>query len=356
MKPWPAHPQKILVRSTNWIGDAIMSTPAVRTIREHFPESEITLLVHPWVGDVFRYSPRVDRLMLYEKKGRHRGLKGLVLLAGELRRERFDCAILLQNAFEAGLLTLMAGIPVRGGYTTDGRSLLLTHGVRKISEFDKKHEVHYYQQILHGLGFHLAPNELELFVPGDQIDLAKQSIAQWTRWTGKQGTRSPVIGFNPGAAFGPAKRWPAEKFADLAETLIRQLDACCIVFGSAADQETAAAIKQQVGPAGTRIIDLTGQTTLIEAMALINECDVFVTNDSGLMHVAAALHTPLVAIFGSTDHLATGPFSENAVVIRKALACSPCKKTHCPEQHFHCMERITSEEVCAAVLRLLEER
>ena len=123
MKPWPHNPKKILVRSTNWIGDAVMTTPAVRTIRENFPESEITMLVHPWVSDVFRYSPRVDRLFLYEKKGRHKGLQGMLQLAGELRQEQFDCAILLQNAFEAALITLVAGIPVRGGYTTDGRGL-----------------------------------------------------------------------------------------------------------------------------------------------------------------------------------------------------------------------------------------
>lgn len=352
MKPWPVHPQKILVRSTNWIGDAVMTTPAVRTIRENFPESEITMLVHPWVSDVFRFSPRVDRLMLYEKKGRHKGMKGLLQLAGELRQEQFDCAILLQNAFEAALLTRLAGIPVRGGYTTDGRSLLLTHSVHKINELNKKHEVNYYQRILLGLGFHPAPNELELFIPGDQVDQAKQRIAECA---GKQGGHGMVIGFNPGAAFGPAKRWPAEKFADLADMLSRQTDASFIVFGSAADQETAATIKNKAGAATSRIIDLTGATTLIEAMALIGECDVFITNDSGLMHVAAALRTPLVAIFGSTDHIATGPFSDNAVVIRKPLACSPCKKTHCPEKHFRCMKLIDSKEVCAAVLRILKE-
>lgn len=352
MKPWPQHPQKILVRSTNWIGDAVMTTPAVRTIRENFPESEITMLVHPWVSDVFRFSPRVDRLIFYEKKGRHRGVKGFLQLAGELRQEQFDCAILLQNAFEAALLTLLAGIPVRGGYTTDGRGLLLTNCVDKINELNKKHEVNYYQRIMLGLGFRLAPNELELYIPGDQIDHAKQRIAECT---GNKAGRSKVIGFNPGAAFGPAKRWPAEKFADLATMLIRQVDATILLFGSAADQETAATIRKLAGPAASRIVDLTGATTLIEAMALIGECDVFVTNDSGLMHVAAALHTPLVAIFGSTDHIATGPYSDNAVVIRKPLACSPCKKAQCPEKHFRCMKLIDSKEVCTAVLRVLKE-
>ena len=352
MKSLPLHPKKILVRSTNWIGDAVMSTPAVRTIRENFPESEITLLAHPWVSDVFRYSPRVDRLIIYEKKGRHQGVKGMLQLAGELRQEQFDCAILLQNAFEAALITLAAGIPIRAGYTTDGRGLLLTHGVRKVAELNKKHEVHYYQRILLGLGLQPAPNELELFIPGDQIDRVKQRMHELS---GVRAGATPWIGFNPGAAFGPAKRWPAEKYGELAQMLCRGSEARIVLFGSAADRETAAAVIAAAGPAASRMIDLTGATSLIEAMALIGECDVFVTNDSGLMHVAAALHTPLAAIFGSTDHIATGPYADNAVVIRKSLPCSPCKKTHCPEKHFRCMKLIESDEVFAAVQRILAE-
>ncbi|MCL2790357.1 MAG: lipopolysaccharide heptosyltransferase II [Desulfobulbus sp.] len=353
MKPWPQHPQKILVRSTNWIGDAVMTTPAVRTIRENFPESEIVMLVHPWVSDVFRYSPRVDRLILYDKKGRHKGLRGMLRLVSELRQERFDCAILLQNAFEAALIALLAGIPVRGGYATDGRGLLLTHAVQKINELNKKHEVNYYQRIMQGLGLQPAVNALELFIQGEQIETARRLLSEYT---GSHPGKVPVIGFNPSAAFGPAKRWPADKFAELARILCQRTRCCIVLFGSTADRKTAAAIKESAGmEAASRMIDLTGATSLIEAMALIGECDVFVTNDSGLMHVAAALHTPLVAIFGSTDHIATGPFSDNAVVIRKPLPCSPCKKSLCPEKHFRCMRLIDSGEVGQAVLRILAE-
>ena len=353
MKPWPQNPQKILVRSTNWIGDAVMTTPAVRTIRENFPESEIVMLAHPWVSDVFRYSPRVDRLIIYEKKGRHQGLFGLWRLAAELRQERFDCAILLQNAFEAALIALLADIPVRGGYATDGRSLLLTHRVQKINELNKKHEINYYQRIMDGLGLETAVNELELFIPGEEVDAAKRRLGELT---GLHLLGAPVIGFNPGAAFGPAKCWPTDRFGELARMLCRHTNGRILLFGSMADRETAVAVKSLAGPeAASRMIDLTGVTSLIEAMALIGECDVFVTNDSGLMHVAAALRTPMAAIFGSTDHVATGPFSDNAVVIRKPLPCSPCKKSQCPEKHFRCMKLIDSDEVGQAVLRMLKE-
>ncbi|MBM9537137.1 lipopolysaccharide heptosyltransferase II [Desulfobulbus alkaliphilus] len=353
MSPFPQNPQKILVRSTNWIGDAVMTTPAVRTIRENFPESEITMLVHPWVSDIFRYSPRVDRLFLYEKKGMHSGPKGMLRLANALREEQFDCALLLQNAFEAALIAKVAGIPVRGGYTTDARGLLLTHGVRREQELIGRHQVHYYQRMLLGLGLKPAPTALELFIPGYQIEAARAMLEERI---GQVARSVPLIGFNPGAAFGPAKRWPAEKFAQLAELIGRHSEARILIFGSAADSGTAAAIMDRAGKMADRLVDFTGATSLIEAMALIGECDVFVSNDSGLMHVAAALHTPLVAVFGSTDHIATGPFSENAIVVRKPLSCSPCKKTKCPEKHFRCMQMITAAEVYAAVIQALQEK
>ncbi|MGD9950542.1 MAG: lipopolysaccharide heptosyltransferase II [Desulfobulbus sp.] len=351
MKALPTHPEKILIRSTNWIGDAVMTTPAVRTIRESFPESEITLLANPWVSDVFRFSPRIDHLMVYEKKGRHKGLRGMLQLANELREKRFDCAILLQNAFEAAFITWMAGIPVRAGYTTDGRGLLLTHGVHKTIEAVKKHEVNYYQRIMLGLGLRPSINELELFISGDQIDAMKARVRGLMDIEfGSQ----PLIGFNPGAAFGPAKRWPPEKYAELAQLICRDNRARIVLFGSEADRSTCTDIIAQSGSAAPRMLNLAGATSLVEAMALIGECDVFVTNDSGLMHVAAALHTPLVAIFGSTDHIATGPYSDHAVIIRKPLPCSPCKKTHCPKKHFRCMKLIDSDEVYEAVTTLFK--
>ena len=353
MMPFPRNPQKILVRSTNWIGDAVMTTPAVRTIRENFPESEITILVHPWVSDVFRYSPRVDRLFLYEKKGVHRGPKGMLRLAAELREEQFDCAILLQNAFEAALIAKVAGIPVRGGYSTDARGLLLTHGVRREPELIGRHQVHYYQSMLLGMGLKPAANILELFIPGYQIEAARMMLEERT---GVAAGAVPLIGFNPGAAFGPAKRWPPEKFAQLAGLIGRESEARILIFGGAADSGTAAEIIDRAGNMADRLIDLTGTTSLIEAMALIGECDVFVSNDSGLMHVAAALHTPLVALFGSTDHIATGPFSDNATVVRKPLSCSPCRKTHCPEKHFRCMKLITAADVQAAVVKAMAKK
>ncbi len=349
MQNFPSKPARLLVRSTNWIGDAIMTTPAIRTIGENFPDTEITLLALPWVSDVFASCPHIDRIFIYDREGRHRGMSGKLLLAQDLRREKFDGAILLQNAFEAALITTLARIPARGGYTTDGRGLLLTHGVKKPAGIDRRHQVHYYQQMLAGLGLRTGPNELELFIAPRKLARARQALAQ----AFGAGGRVPVVGFNPGAAYGPAKRWPAKKFGELARMLHEQANCLILVFGTRADTRAAEVIQQQL-PDQKRFMDLTGKTDLGTAMAYISCCDAFVTNDSGLMHVAAAVNTPLVALFGSTDHVATGPYSKRALVVRKSLPCSPCLKTHCPEKHFACMENISAEEVFSSVIGLLK--
>ena len=336
-------PKKILIRSTNWIGDAIMTTPAVRTIRENFPAAEITLLAYPWVADIFTACPHVDRVMLYDKKGRHKGLAGMWRLGRELAAQRFDMAILLQNAFSAAVLALLAGIPVRAGYRRDGRGLLLTHGVAIRKSTRARHQVYYYQEMLKDLGLVCGPQELFLALPDSAMAWARDFLAAKAK--------KPVVGLNPGAAYGPAKRWPADRYAGLAKRLAEEQGATLLVFGTTADAEAAA----EIGAAAVgQVHDLTGKTTLAQAMALIGLCDAFVTNDSGLMHVAAALKTPLVAIFGSTDSVATGPFSPKVEVVNKKLPCSPCLKTHCPRNDFACMLEIGVDEVYAATCRLLE--
>ncbi|RWX51913.1 heptosyltransferase-2 [Candidatus Electrothrix marina] len=351
MLPIPKNAHNILIRSTNWIGDAIMTTPAVRSIRRNFPEAKITLLALPWVADVFSACPHIDQIFIYERQGRHQGLRGKLRLAAELRQENYDLTILLQNAFEAALITFLARIPVRGGYTTDGRGLLLTHGVRKHPAIKTKHQVHYYQEMLEGLGLQRSENSLELFLdPAAEQDadaLIKEALQGETR------DDIPIIGLNPGAAYGPAKCWPAAKYAELAGRLSDKTGGLIVIFGTAADQEAAAEIS---ATSGKRVLDLTGKTTLAQALACIARCSVFVTNDSGLMHVAAALNTPLVAVFGSTDHIATGPYSEQATIVRRPVECSPCMKTHCPKGHFQCMEGITVEEVEQAALQWLSQK
>lgn len=349
METLPEGIQKILIRSTNWIGDAVMTTPAVRTIRQNYPDADITLLALPWVADVFSSSPHIDHIYTYDKKGRHAGLKGKFILAGDLRSKKFDAAILLQNAFEAAFITMLARIPVRAGYTTDGRGLLLTHGVRKPKDIKLRHQVHYYQEMLQGIGFNPGPDELELHISDEDMHWAGTYLHHYLE---KQ--ELPVIGINPGAAYGPAKCWPAEKYSELAKKVCQETDALIVIFGTKADRVAAIQIQEAVN-SQIKVIDLTGKTTLGQALAMISLCNVFVTNDSGLMHVSAALKVPTVAIFGSTDHIATGPYSDNSSIVRTELDCSPCLETHCPKKHFRCMEDIQVGDVATAVYSHLEK-
>jgi heptosyltransferase-2 len=331
--------RKVLVRAANWIGDAVMTLPALGSIREGLPNRPIAILTKPWVADLFIGHPMVDEVILYESPGRHEGARGKWRLARELSRKRFDLAILFQNAFEAALLSFLARIPRRAGYNTDARGILLTQAVPVNGKVKKGHQVDYYRAMTAGLGFPSTPSAPALPLPEAQ----KEEGGRILKSRSLQGERR-LIGLAPGAAYGPAKRWFPERFAALADRFSRDWGARALVFGSGGDRETAARLVQS---ARTEVTDFTGQTTLGQAMGLIARCRLFVTNDSGLMHVAAALGVPVVAIFGSTDPVRTGPLGEKCRVVQKPLPCAPCLKTHCPKNR-ECLEKISVDEVYAA--------
>ncbi|GAB6905989.1 Lipopolysaccharide heptosyltransferase II [Desulfosarcina cetonica] len=335
----------LLIRGTNWIGDAVMTTPAVRAIRANFPTARISMLAKPWVAPVFTHSPDVDQVIVYEAAGRHAGVAGTIRLARDLRRYRFDAAILLQNAIEAALIAFMAGIPIRIGFDTDGRRPLLTHPVHRTQAIKSIHQTGYYLKILEGVGLAGGPPTLSLTLdPADRMR-AGQLLADRGVTPG-----SPCIGLNPSATFGPAKQWFPERYAQLGDRLHRELGATILIFGGPADKELGRGIcRQMTVPA----IDFSGQTSLGTAMALIGRCRAFVTNDSGLMHVAAALSIPQVAIFGSTNHTTTSPFSANSRIVRVPIACSPCMQPVCPLGHMNCMRQVSVDRVADAVKDLL---
>ncbi len=337
--------RRLLVRSTNWIGDAVMTTPAIRSIRHAFAGAEITLLAKPWVLPVFARSPHIDHFLEYDVQNRHRGLAGRWRLVRDLRKEHFDAAILLQNAFEAALIAATAGIPTRIGFDTDGRRLLLTHPVRRPAELKKRHQTGYYLEILRGLG--LPAGDAKLEIPLSEADrqravdrLKAEGIAPGT----------PLVGLNPSATFGPAKQWPEDRYAALGDWVTENYGARVLIFGGPGDQ----ALGQRIADAMRHPpVNLAGRTGLAEAMAIIGALDLFVTNDSGLMHVAAALDTPLIAIFGSTNPVTTGPMGSRSRVVRTDVACSPCLKPHCRYGHLDCMRRITVERLKAEVTQVI---
>jgi heptosyltransferase-2 len=341
----PEHIQRLLIRSTNWIGDAVMTTPAVRAIRKRFPDTHISLLAKPWVAPVFENSEHIDRLLIYDDKGRHKGILGKFRLARDLKEYHFDAAILLQNAFEAALIAFLAGIPLRIGYNTDVRQLLLTHVVSCTTEIKKKHQTDYYLNIIRGIG--MEEDNRKLYLKLNQRDRirAKQILLEQ-----HLSLDDKLVGINPGATYGPAKQWPFDRYARLADKIQAFTEGRIIIFGGPNDSNLGENISQRMQH---RPIDLSGKTSLGEAMALIERCDLFITNDSGLMHVAAALDVPLIAVFGSTNSITTGPLSQNSRIVQVPLECSPCLRPECPKGHLDCMDQISVETVFKVVKEIL---
>lgn len=340
------HTERILIRSANWVGDAIMTTPAMKAIRQNFPGASITLLAKPWVMPVFQNNPHVDALMVYDSGGRHQGPMGICRLTRDLKGQLFDLAILFQNAFEAALIAWMARIPMRLGFTTDARSLLLTHRVRRWPKLKKGHLVDYYLGLLAGAGLTPVDRRLNLFLSPAELAASRGTLHAM----GIEAGRS-VIGINPGATYGTAKRWPKERFVELGRLLIREEHARILIFGGPGEarlgQELAARI-------GFGCIKLCDRTSLREAIGLINTCTAFITNDSGLMHVAAALDIPQVAIIGPTDPIATGPVNPASRLVQSIGSCymAPCLLPNCPIDH-RCMTSIGVSVVYEAVSELL---
>jgi heptosyltransferase-2 len=336
--------KKILIRSPNWVGDAVMSLPAVSSVCAEFPEAEIVILAKPWVGDLFQEHPRIRKVILYRSPGVHEGVWGRWRLSRELKPERFDLAIHLPNSMESALISFLAGIPLRVGYDTDGRGIFLTHRIPVNGKVKREHQVEYYLHLIRSLGIQTLER-----IPSLRISPGRKQEAEDILKSVSGGNR-PFVGISPGAQYGSAKEWFAERFGELALRISREIGARLLILGSAGDRVSASRIEEI---AGSAVIDFAGKTTLAQALALISRCRVFVTNDSGLMHAASALAVPLVAIFGSTDPRRTGPLGRHSRVVYRPLSCAPCLKTQCPRNR-ECMEAITVEQVFGEVKALWE--
>jgi len=337
------NPKKILIRGTNWIGDAVMTLPAIASIRKTFPSAEIQVLAKPWVAEVYKLSPDIDKIFLFNEPGEHQGIAGKIKLSAALNRERFDLAIYLQNAIEAAILGWLARIPLRAGYDSDCRGFLLTHPVPLTKQIKSVYQVDYYLNMVKSLGCEPASREVALSAKNIG-DKAERSL----RERGLSGV--PVlIGLAPGAMYGPAKRWFPDRFGAAAKELEGAFNARVIIFGSKGDMEAAQTVQDAMK--GTAV-NIAGQTDLSEAIALISRCSIFITNDSGLMHVAGALGVPALAIYGSTNPVTTPPPGRNSMIIRKEVPCSPCLKKVCPTD-FRCMEDISTSEVVETAKAIL---
>ncbi|MCF8044287.1 MAG: lipopolysaccharide heptosyltransferase II [Desulfarculaceae bacterium] len=340
----------ILVRAANWVGDAVMTTPVIRAVKKNFPSSRLTLLAKPWVAPVFDHNPYVDRVMIYKESGRHKKGLGTLRLARDLRRSEFDLAVLMQNAFEAALITFLAGIPQRLGYNTDGRGVLLNPAIPLNPGFKERHLIDYYRQIVKKAGLIDDGPHLHLFLTDEERAGAEQILAE-----NDIDPTGGIIGINPGATGGNAKRWFPERFAKLAERLCDTYATKVVVFGGPADRKLGEYIRSL---SKDKCVNLAGKTTLRQAFALIARCAVFITNDSGLMHAASALDVNQLALIGPTDHRATAPYGLKGGMVRSPVPCSPCRKKECPVDH-KCMKGIGVDmvfEKACLVMDKLESR
>jgi heptosyltransferase II len=352
---------KIMVRATNWLGDAIMSLPAIRAIREAFPDAHLSMVARPSVADLYAREIVIDQVIPYQP----RGWRDRRAFAAGLRKYGFDCAILLQNAFDAALMAWLAGIPRRIGYRSDGRGWLLTTAVSVPEPGDiPRHERFYYLEMLRRakliddqLYFGTGVQEIQL----EGIEAAR---AAGTRRLAALGISGDVIGISPGAAYGNAKRWLPERFAEVGARICARSShsgcrSCVLVFGSAAERPLCAQVvagMERAGVLGRGVIlrNMAGKTSLREFIDLAAACRLFLTNDSGAMHVASALGVPTVAIFGATDDTTTGPTGPFARVVREHAECSPCLLRECPIDH-RCMSLVSAQTVMGAALQLWEE-
>jgi heptosyltransferase II len=332
--------RKILIRSPNWIGDAVMTTPAMGALRSAFPGATLVVAAPAVVAELFRPHPYCDEVLVYDRRGSHRGLMGMVRFAAELRRQRFDLAILLQNAAEAAILACLARIPRRAGYRTDLRGLLLTHGVAVGDRQRRLHHTDYYRQMLTTLGIVGGDGMLRL------VCTAKEQL-----WAGETLGPGRWIAIHPGATYGSAKRWFPERFAAVGDHLAAHFNAGIILVGGQDAVDAAQAMERTMTHHPRNLV---GKTSIRQLLAVLEQCSLLITNDSGPMHVGAALGVPIIAIFGPTDHTTTSPLTARCRIVRRSVECAPCLKRHCPVDH-RCMTGISAADVIQPAVELLED-
>jgi heptosyltransferase-2 len=330
---------RLVVRAPNWLGDVVLALPAMAALRDHFPNAHLAVAAQGSVAPVFRERTdvRPDDVVEFANRREERAV---------LARGRYELAILFPNSFETAMSARRAGISQRWGYPTSWRGLLLTKRSTPERRHGVQHHADYFRGLVRGLGIPCGDEAPRLQASSDSARHAATLLEQR-----RVNADARLIGFAPGAAYGQAKQWLPDRVAAVAARLVRERDAACVIVGAAHDRPAARAIESWIRAhapeSASRVIDLTGATTLATLVGVIARCRVFVSNDSGAMHVAAALGRPVVAMFGPTREQATRPIGEHDVVTASVF-CRPCLMRDCPIDH-RCMKRISADQVFAAV-------
>lgn len=340
-------PKNIIIRMPNWIGDLVMATPILTDLRKAFPNASITVMCKKPLCDLLQEDKDIDELYCFSdvKKIFARREENKNILR-KLRDGKYDLGILCTNSFSSAWRFFQGRVKERIGFSKDMRSFLLTVPVSIGEEKKQQHHVLTYKKLLLPLGIKPSDTMPRLHVKQEEIELAKQLLEQ----QGFDGKKK-LIGINSCCAYGPAKKWPKERFANVAKRLIEDKD-CAVVF--IGDESCQLTIKEICGTLGKDAINLAGLTSLRELMCVISLCDLFLTNDSGPMHIAAAFGVPVLALFGSTSQVMTGPYKTGDVIDKK-VTCAPCFKRTCPID-FKCMKEISADEVYNKLIQILERK
>lgn len=323
---------KILVRMTNWVGDCLIATPALRKLRELYPEAEVDVLVKKNLAVLFENNPYINRVILIQNS-----------LIQKLKKENYARVYIFPRSWKSAIIAFLAGIPERIGYRNQGREILLTRSFKRKSKVLKKHQSGYYWNLISD-GGEIPENEKKAdFIIDPSIELWAKEQFQ-LKFAGKK-----IIGIAPGATYGSAKMWLPERFGQLSRELLKDSNLAVVFFGGPAEAGWVNKMAAKIPGA----VSYAGKTHLQEFAALMKECDVVLTNDSGPMHIAAAVKVPLVVLFGPTNYENTAPMGKHRL-IHKRVSCSPCLLRHCPIDH-RCMKQIQTDEVYRELIETLEK-
>ncbi|MBI2920355.1 MAG: lipopolysaccharide heptosyltransferase II [Planctomycetes bacterium] len=319
--------KRILVKGVNWLGDAVMTLPAIRAMKSRWPGARLSVLTKGSLADLYACEPAVDETLAYGG-----GFLPFVRLVGRLRKENFDIAFVFPRSLRASLAPFASRIPRRVGFAGDARRPVLTDAVARDARLLTGHRVAYYLELLRPFGAVPAATPPEIAPPAEALAWAEEHLPG-----------GPWAGLNPGATYGKAKQWYPERFEEIGKRLVSRGFRVAVVGGP-----TEAALGERIAAGiGADAASFSGKTTIPRLAALIRRCAVFVTNDTGPMHVAAAVGTPVVAVFGPTDPRTTRPFGDRFTLVRHEVPCAPCLLRECPIDH-PCMRDLPVERVWAA--------
>jgi heptosyltransferase-2 len=343
--PTRPQPRTIAVRLTNWVGDCVMNTPFLGRLRALFPAARIVVFGRKSTTALFEGHPHVDQAVTIDD----RGLRGFCAAVAAVRAVRADMGFLLPNSLKSAALFAAAGIPIRVGYARDGRRLLLTHPVTLRPEDLAVHETRYYLRLLRRWEDTPAPPPPPLCLAATPAERA--AMEQWLAAEGIAPGQF-IVAVNPAAFYGTAKRWLPDRFAAAAAALARPRGGRVVVTGLPTERDVAAEV---CAAGGEGFLNAAGRMSLRQLIAFLARANLFLTNDSGAMHIGAALGTPLVAVFGSTDWVTTAPLGDHCRIVRVPTPCAPCNLRHCPIDH-RCMTAVSVDSVASAAEELLATR